>query len=377
MAQVTGMTASEIEAELASVLVSGQIDPATAHLLLRTKGGGVMDAGAAGIGSQGPPGPTGPAGPTGPQGPIGNTGATGATGPQGPKGDTGLTGAMGPQGPIGNTGPQGPIGNTGPQGIKGDKGDQGFIWKGAWNYIVGYNVGDAVSYGGASWVNIVAINGTTIPNNPSVDTTHWTLLADRGGPGDVGPRGPTGFTGATGPAGPTGPQGPKGDTGATGPQGIQGPAGVAVPGPYLTVRRNAVQALTTGVVNKLSFDTVEDGDGSFVFTSGVAIPIPQNGLYDIICGFAIASTASTQEYHVVFMKNGAESRMIFRNMANSGPPLYGRGTVRVRLTTADNVGLGIYHGVGATINTYAGGTAGTNSANTQYATEMALKWVRE
>lgn len=46
MAQVTGMTANEIEAELGVMVVSGTIDSGSAHLLLRTKAGGVIDVGA-------------------------------------------------------------------------------------------------------------------------------------------------------------------------------------------------------------------------------------------------------------------------------------------------------------------------------------------
>lgn len=48
MAQVTGMTLAEIEEQLGVTVVSGTIDPATSHLLLRTKSGGVMDVGPVG-----------------------------------------------------------------------------------------------------------------------------------------------------------------------------------------------------------------------------------------------------------------------------------------------------------------------------------------
>ena len=49
MAQVTGMTAAEIESELDNVLVSGRIDQATQHLLLTTRTGAVIDAGGVGV----------------------------------------------------------------------------------------------------------------------------------------------------------------------------------------------------------------------------------------------------------------------------------------------------------------------------------------
>ena len=48
MGQVTGMTAAEVHAELGEAVVSGNIDASSSHLLLRTKAGGVIDAGAVG-----------------------------------------------------------------------------------------------------------------------------------------------------------------------------------------------------------------------------------------------------------------------------------------------------------------------------------------
>lgn len=46
MAQVTGMTAAEIAQELSNGVVSGRIDTASGHLLLVTRSGAVIDAGA-------------------------------------------------------------------------------------------------------------------------------------------------------------------------------------------------------------------------------------------------------------------------------------------------------------------------------------------
>jgi len=168
----------------------------------------VASVGAAGpAGTAGVTGATGPQGPSGPQGPQGATGATGATGPMG------LTGAQGPQGPQGATGA---AGATGPQGL---------TWQGAWSNSKAYNLNDAVSYDGSSYISLVASN---TGNTPSGAPSDWSLVAS------VGSTGATGATGATGPAGPTGPQGntgatgaqgPQGNTGATGAQGPQGPTG--------------------------------------------------------------------------------------------------------------------------------------------------------
>ena len=133
------------------------------------------------------------------------------------------SGAAGPQGPEGPAGAEGPAGETGPQGIQGAAGPvgpAGLNWQGSWVSGTSYAADDAVGYGGASYFCILATSGTT---NPSVDTTHWALLASQGA---LGPQGPTG---ATGVAGPTGPQGPQGVAGATGATGPQGPAGSLIP----------------------------------------------------------------------------------------------------------------------------------------------------
>ena len=132
------------------------------------------------LAAAGAPGPAGPAGVDGPQGPVG---ATGGIGP------------AGPAGPIGATGPQGPpVANfTGP-------------------YSAGTNYAqnDAVSYGGATYVSLLAGNrGQTPDQSPS----QWALLVDRG---------------ATGPAGAAGPQGPQGVAGVPGQVGQAGPQGPPV-----------------------------------------------------------------------------------------------------------------------------------------------------
>ena len=141
----------------------------------------------------------------------------GASGPTGPQGPTGEQGPIGANGPTGSTGPQGI------QGAAGPVGPAGLNWQGSWVSGTSYVADDAVGYGGASYFCILATSGTT---NPSVDTTHWALLASNGA---IGPQGPIGATGATGTAGPTGPTGPAGPTGATGATGPQGPSGTIIP----------------------------------------------------------------------------------------------------------------------------------------------------
>jgi hypothetical protein len=67
-----------------------------------------------------------------------------------------------------------------------------FDWKGAWNSGTSYNVGDAVSHDGSSYL---AVTDNTNSEPPSAD---WDVLAEKG---DAGPTGATGSTGATGAKG--------------------------------------------------------------------------------------------------------------------------------------------------------------------------------
>jgi hypothetical protein len=93
---------------------------------------------------------------------------------------------VGSEGPQGVEGPAGPPGPVGPAGLE---------WKGAWTSGTSYVADDAVGYDGASWFCILATSGTS---NPSVDTTHWALLAAQGAQGIQGAQGPTGPQGPTG-----------------------------------------------------------------------------------------------------------------------------------------------------------------------------------
>jgi Collagen triple helix repeat (20 copies) len=233
-------------------------------------------AGAAGdTGPAGTTGATGATGPAGSQGPAGPTGATGATGPQGPpvanylgnyqstvnyalhdavswQGSTyvsliagnhgntpdqspqqwAMLAAQGPQGAAGVNGAPGPTGPAGPAGATGPPGQQGppITFQGEWLIGTSYTVGDAVAYGGSSYIALVANAG----RQPDVSPVYWGLLAAAGASGPAGPQGPQGFqgptgyagqNGATGPQGPGGPAGPAGPAGATGTTGQVGPQG--------------------------------------------------------------------------------------------------------------------------------------------------------
>ncbi len=202
-------------------------------------------------GEVGPAGPEGVAGPTGMQGPAGAqglTGATGAVGPAGPQGVQGVagaagaqgipgtTGATGPQGATGATGAAGPTGPAGANGTNGLNGTPGLTWQGAWTSATSYAVNDAVSYGGTSYLSVVAGN---LGQRPDLYPTAWSVLAQ------AGVAGATGATGATGAAGTAGPQGPAGATGATGARGAAGAVGMNFRGPWSAAAEYAVNDAVT------------------------------------------------------------------------------------------------------------------------------------
>ena len=257
------------------------------------------------VGATGATGPQGPAGLQGPQGTAGIAGPTGATGPQGPAvanytgnysasanyglndavsyggstfvsvigGNRGNTpdqspgqwtvlAAKGAVGATGATGLTGPVGPQGPAGIAGATGAQGppVSFAGGWLIGRSYLFGDAVSFGGSSYIALAANSG----RQPDLSPSYWSLLAQSGaaGPageqGNAGPTGPNGVTGAQGatgsqgPTGATGPIGPVGATGATGSAGAIGPSGPAgIAG--LTYRGAYASTVNYGLNDAVSF----------------------------------------------------------------------------------------------------------------------------
>ncbi len=252
------------------------------------------------LAAQGPRGSAGPTGAVGPQGPAGAAGATGAAGPAGPpvtfdgewlagtayavgdavsyggsaysalvsntgrepdvsagywgllaaagaNGLTGATGAIGPQGPTGGAGPAGADGATGPAGPIGPA---GVNWRGGYSGNATYGTGDAVSFGGASYLSTTTGNTS---NEPDTSPSQWGLLAAAGAVGATGPIGPQGSAGQAGPAGAAGAVGPP------------GPAGVSFLG-----------AWSTGV-NYVSGDAVTFAGSTYLATApNVAVEPDQN-----------------------------------------------------------------------------------------------------
>ena len=254
-------------------------------------------AGSAGaVGVTGPAGNIGAAGPVGPVGSRGATGTTGATGPQGPavanylgnyasfvnyaaadavslggstyislvganhgntpgvspaywavlaaQGDAGAPGVAGVPGAAGAPGPAGPAGATGPQGAP-------IAFAGLWSNTRSYVVGDAVGFGGASYI----ATSPSLGRQPDGSPAFWGVLSAQGTQGPAGAQGlagpfgargdngSPGIQGAAGQAGAQGLSGPKGDPGASGPagpQGVAGPVGLAPRGAYSSTANYAV-----------------------------------------------------------------------------------------------------------------------------------------
>lgn len=134
--------------------------------------------------SAGTPGPTGPAGPAGAIGPAGPAGAMGPAGPAGvagPIGPVGAAGAPGAPGGPGAIGPQGVQGDAGPTGPIGPAGPVGMVFKGVWSGATVYQIGDAVSSQGSSYIALVNNQNIT----PGTDATVWSVLAAKGESGSA------------------------------------------------------------------------------------------------------------------------------------------------------------------------------------------------
>jgi hypothetical protein len=101
---------------------------------------------------------------------------------------------QGPKGDKGDTGAQGATGPEGPRGVPGQDGaDAVWEFRGEFNPLNSYAVGDIVTYSGQTWYCIVASGPSSTPGSGN-----WTLLAAKGSQGDVGPQGDQGVQGDAG-----------------------------------------------------------------------------------------------------------------------------------------------------------------------------------
>ncbi len=122
---------------------------------------------------------------------------------------------------------------------------QRFRWLGPWEPFTSYVIGDAVAYGGSSFIAITdnpaldeptgaqvacQYEGTdyTSCNVPPGDANYWDVLARVGDAGAVGTAGAPGAQGVEGPRGLRGPEGPRGPAGSSGSGGgSSAPTGIA------------------------------------------------------------------------------------------------------------------------------------------------------
>jgi len=126
----------------------------------------------------------------------------------GSSGAAGAAGATGPQGAMGVQGPQGVMGPTGLGGPTGPQGPAVANYTGAYSSAANYGMNDAVSYGGSTYISMVAGNRG---NTPAEGSQSWAVLVARGADGSPGARGAAGaagLQGVPGAVGGTGPQGP-------------------------------------------------------------------------------------------------------------------------------------------------------------------------
>jgi Collagen triple helix repeat (20 copies) len=93
-------------------------------------------------------------------------------------------------------------------------------FRNAWNVATSYQIGDAVSYSGSSYISLSGSNTGNTPSNGA----RWALLAQQG---STGATGATGSVESVGPAGANGTNGTNGTNGMNGMMGAAGPMGPA------------------------------------------------------------------------------------------------------------------------------------------------------
>ncbi|ADW68109.1 collagen-like protein [Granulicella tundricola] len=197
------------------------------------------------VGAAGSAGPAGPVGPQGQQGQQGFTGAAGVAGVAGPVGPAGLnylgvysstanyavadavnyggaTYVSLVAGNHGNTPGLSPddwqaIAAQGTAGAAGKDGSPGLVYQGGYASAHTYGLNDAVSYLGGSYISLAAGN---TGNTPSLAPAFWGVLSAQGAAGAVGATGASGKDGSVGVAGPAGAIGPAGPAGIAGAAGI-------------------------------------------------------------------------------------------------------------------------------------------------------------
>ncbi len=149
-----------------------------------------------------------------------------------------------------------------------------------WDIATTYNIGDAVTFNGSSYIALLPSTGVT----PAVGL-NWSILASQGVQGLIGPEGPLGPQGLQGLVGPVGPIGPQGLQGLVGPEGPLGPQGLLGPaGPIGPQGLQGIQGLP-GIAWKGVWDVATAygiGDAvSFNGSSYIAL-LPSTGVTPVV-----------------------------------------------------------------------------------------------
>lgn len=142
-------------------------------------------------------------------------------------------------------------------------GPPGLIWQGPWNADTTYEMDDAVSYNGSSYICLV---GSNIGHPPDTFPLGWAMLAQKGDKGEKGDMGDKGDKGEKGDVGADGSRGAPGEPGRspviawsgdrvaidgilgpplTGPKGDKGDAGQPGTAAKLTVYTRTATGYTS------------------------------------------------------------------------------------------------------------------------------------
>jgi hypothetical protein len=97
----------------------------------------------------------------------------------------GGVGAAGSVGATGSTGPAGSTGLAGTAGAAGVAGPAGVVYRGAWDLVTAYGIGDAATFNGATYLATANAAGL----EPDLYPAAWGVLAQKGGAGATGPTG--------------------------------------------------------------------------------------------------------------------------------------------------------------------------------------------
>lgn len=174
----------------------------------------------------------------------------------------------------------------------------GLEWQGDWLTATVYDVNDAVSNDGSSYI-CTATHESGATDEPGVGVDwedYWDVLALKGDTGDQGEQGIQGIQGVKGDTGDEGPQGEqgiqgvKGDTGDQGPQGEPGAPGDGsgdVVGPSSST--DAEIAVFDGTTGKL----IEGGGTTIAALTASILATVRDGVssaYDTLAELATAVT---------------------------------------------------------------------------------------